>query len=159
MKIVYNAIGTIRTPYTKLEGMPIQPAGAKGVGGTVEVFPAYREGLHDLSGFSHIMLLYHFHLSSGFRLRVTPFLDSRPRGLFATRAPKRPNPIGLSVVRLKRVEGLTLHVENVDMADETPLLDIKPYAPAFDYHRTDSVGWLEGATAAVGQRRSDARFR
>ncbi|HEX3035200.1 MAG TPA: tRNA (N6-threonylcarbamoyladenosine(37)-N6)-methyltransferase TrmO, partial [Thermodesulfobacteriota bacterium] len=108
MRIEYQPIGVIHSPFTELEGMPIQPAGASGVKGTVEVFPDYKPGLKDLNGFSHIILLYHFHRSTGFKLRVTPFMDTKKRGVFATRAPKRPNPIGLSVVRLVSIEGTIL---------------------------------------------------
>lgn len=119
-------IGIIRTPHKNLEGMPIQPSGAQGILGTVEVEESFREGLLDLDGFSHIYLLYFFHLSKSFNLVVKPFLDNTPHGVFATRAPKRPNPIGISVVSLLGVDDRTLRVEGVDMADGTPLLDIKP---------------------------------
>ena len=112
--------------------MPIQPTGAKGIQGTVEILPEFQAGLNDLEGFSHIILLYHLHRSEGFKLTVTPFLDDQPRGLFATRAPKRPNSIGLSVVKLVRQEENILHIENVDILDGTPLLDIKPYIPVFE---------------------------
>jgi len=138
--------------------MPIQPPGARGAAGKVEVFEEYREGLQDLGGFSHLILLYWFHQSEGFDLVVEPFLDSRPRGLFSTRAPKRPNPIGLSVVELERVDAEVLHIRGADILDGTPLLDIKPYVPAFDAPETARVGWLEGAEARVARRRSDDRF-
>jgi tRNA-Thr(GGU) m(6)t(6)A37 methyltransferase TsaA len=151
-------IGIIHTPFTDLAGMPIQPAGAAGVKGEVEVFEEYRAGLKDLDGFSHIVLLYAFHRSEGFKLQVVPFMDREPRGLFATRAPKRPNPIGLSVVRLDRIDHGILHVQNVDMLDGTPLLDIKPYVPEFDSHSHVRSGWLEHARKTVGRRRSDGRF-
>ena len=159
MEIAFTQIGIIHSPFVELEGMPIQPAGAAGVTGTVEVFEAYRAGLRDLDGFSHIILLYQFHRSRGFELHVTPFMDSEPRGLFATRAPKRPNPIGLSVVRLDRVEGHVLHIRNVDVLDGTPLLDIKPYVPEFDAQAEVKTGWLDKARATVSSRRSDDRFR
>jgi tRNA-Thr(GGU) m(6)t(6)A37 methyltransferase TsaA len=129
------------------------------VQGRVEVFPEFTAGLKDLDGFSHIMLLYHFHRTEGFSLTVTPFMDSQPRGLFATRAPRRPNPIGLSVVRLLRCEGNILHIENVDILDGTPLLDIKPYVPEFDQHPAERIGWLEGAKGKVQSTHSDDRFR
>ncbi len=158
MNIHYHPIGTIHTPFKKREGTPIQPAGAVGVRGTVEVFSEFADGLKDLAGFSHVMLLYHFHRGTGFSLRVTPFMDSEPRGVFSTRAPKRPNPIGVSIVRLLKIEDGTLHVENVDMLDETPLLDIKPYVPEFDYHEADRIGWLERARGSVGNKKSDDRF-
>jgi len=152
-------IGIIRTPFKKLEGMPIQPGGAAGVRGTVEVYEEFRAGLKDLDGFSHIILLYLFHRSQGFKLEVVPFLDIKPRGLFATRAPKRPNPIGMSTVQLERIENGTLYVQNIDILDETPLLDIKPYVPEFDSHAEVRTGWLEQARKTVDNRKSDNRFR
>jgi len=139
--------------------MPIQPTGASGAQGIVEIFPQFQEGLSDLEGFSHIILLYHLHRSEGFRLTVTPFLDNQPRGLFSTRAPKRPNPIGLSVVKLVKREENTLHIENVDILDGTPLLDIKPYVPAFEPDIDIRVGWLEEANEEARNKRSDDRFR
>jgi tRNA-Thr(GGU) m(6)t(6)A37 methyltransferase TsaA len=159
MKIEYASIGIIHSPFTEPEGMPIQPAGAKGVKGTVEVFEAFQGGLKDLNGFSHIILLYHFHRSRGFSLHVVPFMDSKPRGLFATRAPKRPNPIGLSVVRLEKIEDGVLHIRNVDILDGTPLLDIKPYVPRFDVAKEARTGWLQKAGKTLSSRRSDDRFR
>ncbi len=151
-------IGIIHTPFKQLEGMPIQPAGAVGVEGVVEVFEKFRAGLMDIEGFSHLTLIYEFHRSRGYKLEVVPFMDTQVRGLFATRAPKRPNPIGLSTVRLVRVEDGKLHVENVDMLDGTPLLDIKPYVPEFDSHAEIRTGWLEQARKTVDQRKSDTRF-
>jgi tRNA-Thr(GGU) m(6)t(6)A37 methyltransferase TsaA len=138
--------------------MPIQPSGARGVQGTLELDPAYEPGLRDLEGFSHLFLIYVFHRASGVQLTVTPFLDAEPHGLFATRAPKRPNPIGLSVVRLIAVEGNRLVLEDVDMLDGTPVLDIKPYVPAFDRPVDVRVGWLAGRDQNVGTKRSDDRF-
>jgi tRNA-Thr(GGU) m(6)t(6)A37 methyltransferase TsaA len=152
-------IGIIHTPFKKLEGMPIQPAGATGVKGTVKVFAEYQAGLKDLDGFSHVILIYHFHLSQGFDLEVVPYLDTRPRGLFATRAPKRPNPIGLSVVRLEKIGCGILHVEGVDILDGTPLLDIKPYVPEFDRQVNIRTGWLEQTEGAVLAKKSDNRFK
>jgi tRNA-Thr(GGU) m(6)t(6)A37 methyltransferase TsaA len=159
MKIEYTPIGIIHSPFIELEGMPIQPAGAKGIKGTVEVFKAFQRGLKDLDGFSHIILLYHLHRSRGFRLHVVPFMDSELRGLFATRAPKRPNPIGLSVVRLDKIKGGVLHIRDVDILDGTPLLDIKPYVPKFDAPMKVRIGWLKKARKGVSRRRSDGRFR
>ena len=152
-------IGTIHTPFTESAGMPIQPAGALGVKGTVEILQKYKPGLKDLDCFSHIVLLYVFHRSNVFNLHVTPFMDTEPRGLFATRAPNRPNPIGLSVVELDHIEGGVLHVRNVDMLDGTPLVDIKPYVPEFDYHTNVRTGWLEHARKTVGDQQSDDRFK
>jgi tRNA-Thr(GGU) m(6)t(6)A37 methyltransferase TsaA len=158
MTIEFNPIGIIHSPFTAPENMPIQPAGAAGVEGKVEVFEPYCAGLQDLDGFSHLILLYHFHRSSGFNLRVVPFLDNQPWGLFATRAPNRPNPIGLSIVQLAKIDGCVLHIRNVDILDNTPLLDIKPYVPAFDAPREVRVGWLETTGKAVSNRKSDKRF-
>ena len=154
-----NPIGIIHTPFRQLEGMPIQPAGAVGVKGTVEVFEQFQAGLKDLDGFSHIILLYIFHHSHGFELEVVPYMDTQPRGLFATRAPKRPNPIGLSTVQLDRIENGNLHVRNVDILDGTPLLDIKPYVPEFDNYARVRSGWLEHVRRTVDDRKSDDRFR
>jgi tRNA-Thr(GGU) m(6)t(6)A37 methyltransferase TsaA len=151
-------IGFIHSPFSSLEGMPIQPTGAAGVRGRVEILPEYRAGLKDIEGFSHLILLYLFHRSSGFQLEVVPFLDSQPRGLFATRAPKRPNPIGLSIVRLDSVENGVLHVQDVDILDGTPLLDIKPYVSVFDRRDGVRAGWLESTGNAVAAHKSDARF-
>jgi len=158
MRIEFEPIGVIHSPYTETKGMPIQPAGAVGIEGTVELYEAYRDGLADLDGFSHIVLLYHFHRSEGYRLRVTPFMDSVARGLFATRAPKRPNAIGLSVVELDRIENGILHIRNVDIVDSTPLLDLKPYVPDFDAPTEVRTGWLEEARRSVSDRRADERF-
>ena len=158
MRIEYQKIGLIHSPFKNIREMPIQPVGASGIKGIVEVFPAFTEGLKDVEGFSHIILLYHFHQIKESMLLVTPFLDSQPRGVFATRAPKRPNPIGLSVVKLDGIEGNILHVENVDILDGTPLLDIKPYVPEFDNHPADRVGWLGKAKGRVRNQKSDGRF-
>ena len=155
----YRSIGVIRTPFKEIQGMPIQPTGAHGILGTVEVFPDYAPGLKDLNGFSHIILIYHFHEARESRPTVTPFLDSQPRGVFSTRAPNRPNPIGLSVVKLLGIGGPQLYIENVDILDGTPLLDIKPYVPEFDHFPADRVGWLEKANGMVQTKRSDDRFR
>ncbi len=151
-------IGIIRTPFKTIEDMPIQPTGARGVAGSVELRPGLAPGLKDLEGFSHLILLYHFHKVSGYDLEVVPFLDDTPRGLFSTRAPRRPNPIGLSVVRLTSVEGSTLRLEDIDVLDRTPLLDIKPFVPAFDAPTAERTGWLEGCLEEAVSRRSDHRF-
>jgi len=158
MKIEYHPIGIIRSPFERLEGMPIQPAGASSAQGRVEVFPEYAEGLKDLDGFSHVILLYHLHRVKDWDLIVTPFMDSHPRGVFSTRAPKRPNPIGISVVKLLSIDGATLHIENMDILDGTPLLDIKPYVPEFDQYPADRIGWLERANGSVQEKKSDRRF-
>ena len=158
-EISYTPIGFIRTPFQETEGMPIQPAGARDVVGTIEIEPEYQAGLADLAGFSHIILLYSFHLSKGYSLTVKPFMDDDLRGVFSTRAPRRPNSIGLSVVRLVRVTGCTLEIEGVDVVDGTPLLDLKPFVPAFDVPPVERIGWLEKNKSRVRQMRADGRFQ
>lgn len=153
-----SPIGVIRTPFKEPEGMPIQPTGAEDVEGRILLDEAYVEGLSDLEGFSHIIIIYWFHRSKGYALKVKPFMDDELRGLFATRAPRRPNPIGLSVVRLLRIEGNVLHIRGVDVVDGTPLLDIKPYVPKFDAVKTLSTGWLEKNARKSETFRSDSRF-
>jgi tRNA-Thr(GGU) m(6)t(6)A37 methyltransferase TsaA len=156
MNIQYEPIGVVHSPFTSLEGMPIQPSRGRCVHATVEVYSQFEEGLQDLEGFSHIMLLCHFHRAKAYRLKVVPFLDTELRGLFATRAPSRPNPIGLSVVRLIRVDKNILSIQDVDLLDGTPVLDIKPYVNEFDEREDPRMGWLE----RVRKRRalSDDRF-
>lgn len=140
----FEPIGQIYSPFVDKAATPIQPYRSKAVG-QVELLPEYEAGLRDVEGFSHLILLYHFHQAEpGYDLEVTPFLDDRPKGLFATRYPRRPNALGLSIVRLVRREGRVLHVEGIDVLDGTPLLDLKPYVPAFDAFPEAEVGWLAG---------------
>ena len=157
-KINYTPIGIIRTPFKTPEKTPIQPQGAVGVDATVEVFSEYVDGLADLQGFSHIILIYHFHLAKPFSLQVQPFLDDKPHGLFTTRAPSRPNPIGISVVELVRIDKELLHIRDIDVVDKTPLLDIKPYVPDFDARAVTKIGWLEKKTKNIKKTIADGRF-
>ena len=140
MEFLMKPIGVINSPYTEKGQTPIQPTRSEAVG-HVEVFPEFSEGLQDLEGFSYIFLLYAFHQSNGYTLQVKPFLDDQMRGLFATRYPYRPNPLGLSVVRLVARRDNILDIEGVDVLDGTPLLDIKPYVPEFDVHIDVNTGW------------------
>jgi tRNA-Thr(GGU) m(6)t(6)A37 methyltransferase TsaA len=156
--ITLTPIGIIHTPFQSVEGVPIQPAGGSDVTGTVEIKAEYEEGLDGLGGFSHVILLYTFHLSQGYSLTVKPFLDDETHGVFATRAPRRPNPVGLSVVRLVAVAGCTLEIQGVDMVDGTPLLDVKPFVPQFDVPSVERVGWLEKRLERLEQVRADRRF-
>ncbi|MEA3279246.1 MAG: tRNA (N6-threonylcarbamoyladenosine(37)-N6)-methyltransferase TrmO [Thermodesulfobacteriota bacterium] len=158
-KIEYRQIGIIHSPFKTAEGTPIQPTGAVGIKGTVEVFPEYAEGLEDLDGFSHIILLYHCHLSKNFSLKVRPFLDNNSRGVFSTRAPSRPNSIGLSCVRLEKIDKGILYVQDVDVLDSTPLLDIKPYISKFDIRQVNSEGWIENRTGKIKKAQDDGRFK
>lgn len=157
-EIKYEPIGVIHSPFKDAKGMPIQPSGAQGVKGTVDVFEKYCAGLKDIEGFSHVILVYHFHLSKGYSLEVKPFMDEKTHGIFAVRGPARPNPIGISTVRLVKVEGRTLHIEDVDIIDGTPLLDIKPYVPDFDHRGGERVGWLSEKLSNMKQKRSNGRF-
>ena len=156
--ISLQPIGVIHSLFKEPTGAPIQPRRGAGTEATVEVFPEFTKGLTDLEGFSHVILLYYFHLCGGFDLMVTPYLDTRPHGVFATRAPRRPNPVGLSVVQLRGIEGNVLRIVGVDMVDGTPLLDIKPYVPEFDAELKCRTGWLEDMAGRADERSADGRF-
>ncbi len=158
VKICYQAVGTVHSPFKDVKGMPIQPVGAKGVLGRIDVFPEFAAGLKDLDGFSHVIVLYHCHKSGGAELLIKPFLDTEQRGVFATRSPKRPNSIGLSVLKLTGVEGNSVLLENVDILDGTPVLDIKPYVRDFDIWPADRFGWLDEKKQDAESCRSDGRF-
>ena len=153
-----KSIGIIHTPFEKLEDMPIQPKGAGEVLGTVELEEQYMSGLDDLNGFSHIYLLYEFHMAKRTALTVTPFMDTKPRGVFATRSPLRPNHIGISIVKLIGIEKNILTVQGIDILNGTPLLDIKPYIAAFDAVYESRSGWMKGTEEDVARKRSDCRF-
>ncbi|MFG0252971.1 MAG: tRNA (N6-threonylcarbamoyladenosine(37)-N6)-methyltransferase TrmO [Phycisphaerales bacterium JB038] len=140
--VTFHPIGVIHTPFLEQRGTPVQPAFAGGAEGTVELLPEYVPGLADLEGFERIWLLFHLDRGKEPALRVVPYRDTQERGLFATRAPARPNAIGLSCVRLLGVQGNILRIADVDMLDGSPLLDIKPYARVFDEHPTTNDGWL-----------------
>ncbi len=154
--VQYRPIGVVHTPWTTVEDMPVQPSRAGNVEGTVEIFAPFVEALADVEGFSHVVLLTHLHRSRPWRPLVVPFLDTVERGLFATRSPSRPNPIGLSVVELVAVDGPRLTVRGVDLLDGTPVLDLKPYVGEFDERPGARFGWLEDARARDA--RSDDRF-
>lgn len=151
-------IGIIHSPFTSIEDMPIQPKGAKGVEGYVLVDKEYADGLKDMEGFSHIYLVYSFHETKRIDLLVTPFMDNETRGVFATRSPLRPNHIGISIVKLKKVEDNKLIVEGIDVLDGTPLLDIKPYIEKFDGVKKSTSGWMQASDEDVNKKRSDKRF-
>jgi tRNA-Thr(GGU) m(6)t(6)A37 methyltransferase TsaA len=154
----YVPIGIIHSPLKDPSGAPLQSVSAKHVKGTVEVFPKYVSGLRDIAGFSHLILIYHFHLSRRAPLTVRPYLDRKEHGIFATRAPVRPNPIGISIVRLRKVRGGTIWVEGLDVVDGTPLLDMKPYVPQFDVRSVQSIGWFKRNISKLNGIRADKRF-
>jgi tRNA-Thr(GGU) m(6)t(6)A37 methyltransferase TsaA len=156
MRLEVEPLGIVHSPFKQAAGAPIQASLVEGAAGTVEVFPAFAEGLKDLDGFDRIWLLYWFDRAAPPKLMVTPYLDDQPHGVFATRAPARPNPIGMSAVRLLRIDGGTLHVAEVDILDGTPLLDIKPYTPRFDHLPAERTGWLGQANSR--RRVADRRF-
>jgi len=158
MEIIFKPIGIIHSPFTSLEDMPIQPTSKASSPGMIEINPEFAVGLKDLEGFSHIYLLYHFHEGDSAKLTVIPFLDKEPRGIFATRAPSRPNPIGLSLVKLARIEGNLVYLDDIDILDGTPLIDIKPYIPEFENARDIRIGWLTQAKGQVRKKKSDTRF-
>ncbi len=158
-KIIFEPIGVIKTCFDTLTDMPIQPSGANGAPGTIEIKENLIPGLVDLEGFSHIILLYHFHKVTDFKLSVVPFMDNQPHGIFATRAPTRPNAIGISIVKLIRIEWNKLFVEGVDVLNNTPLLDIKPFFPKYDNQQNVKYGWLEGKEGIdISKIKSDGRF-
>ena len=157
--ITFRKIGIILTPYNNTEDMPIQPMGAADVEGVIELDPEFKPGLADLNGFSHLILIYHLHLVKEYKLSVIPFMDDKLHGIFATRAPVRPNAIGISTVKLLRIEGNLLHFAGADMVNGTPLLDIKPFFPDFDNHSNVKYGWLEEKEGIdISKIKSDKRF-
>jgi len=159
-QITINPIGIIHTPFNTIESMPIQPLAAESVKGYIELFPEYLEGLTDLEEFSHITLLYHLHKINNYSLIVKPFMDTKEHGIFATRSPKRPNAIGLSTVKLLSIENNIIHIENADMLNGTPLIDIKPFFENFDNRTNTKAGWLDNqGNIPIEALRSDERFK
>jgi len=148
----------VRSPFTRLEGMPLQAVAGSEIRGRIEIEPRFAPGLRDLDGFSHLHLVTHLHRGAPGGLEVVPFLDDTVRGIFATRSPRHPNPIGLSVVRLLAVDGRVLEIAGVDLLDGTPILDIKPYVPEFDSVAAERTGWLHEAAKRVHNVTADRRF-
>lgn len=158
MKVEYKAIGKIKTEFKDPQGTPIQPKVDKKTQGKIELFKEYQDGLLDLEGFSHLILLYHCHKAGQYLLKVKPFMENKEHGIFSIRAPSRPNSIGLSIVRLEKIEGSTLYIKEVDILDNTPLLDIKPYVPEFDNRKDVKIGWLEKNIEKLSFTKDDGRF-
>jgi len=161
MKIELESIGTIHTKFEKIEGMPIQPTGAKGIKGTIVIKDKYVDGLKDLEHFSHINILYILHKIDDYLLEVKPFMDNTTHGIFATRSPKRPNRIGSSVVKIDKIEGNTIYISNVDILNGTPLIDIKPYVPQLYEDTIDElkIGWFEKNHEKAKSQKADDRFK
>lgn len=158
-EIHFKPIGIIHSPFKQPEGTPIQPQSGRDVEGEVEIFQEYAEGLKDLDGFSHIILIFHIHKARKASLLLKPYMDNELRGVFATRAPSRPNPIGISVVRLDKVEGNILFIRDLDILDGTPLLDIKPFVQEFASTDEIRVGWLKKRIHNMKTTRDDGRFK
>ena len=158
MQIKYEVIGKIISPFKDAKGTPIQGPAANDIKGKIEIFPKYQEGLKDIEGFSHLILIYHFHLAKKGSLKGYPFLDNREHGVFAFRGPSRPNTIGISIVRLMKVDKNIIFIKDVDILNDTPLLDIKPYIPEFDKREVTSIGWLGDKVHKLEKTRDDGRF-
>ncbi|MDD2463985.1 MAG: tRNA (N6-threonylcarbamoyladenosine(37)-N6)-methyltransferase TrmO [Desulfobulbus sp.] len=156
--ITFSPIGIIRSEHTVAKQTPIQPTYAKGCQGRAEILPEFSQGLQDLAGFSHLYLITHLHQAEPTKLIVKPFLQDVPRGIFATRAPCRPNAIGLSIVKLVSIEGSTLLLDGVDILDGTPLLDIKPYCAKFDRIENTCNGWQDEVDEATAQKRGQRDY-
>lgn len=156
--IVYQPIGIIHSPFKEVAGMPIQPCGAKKAGGSIELLTEYEKGLKDIKGFSHIIILYHFHKITHWVPEVIPFMDNKLHGIFATRSPARPNAIGISILPLLRREGGLLYVEELDILDQTPVLDLKPFFGPYDNRLQVRSGWLDAVVKTPENVMADDRF-
>ena len=159
-KIEFNFIGIIYSPFENLEGMPIQPIGAEGIKGEIHLNKKLISGLKDLKDFSHLTLIYYLHKVNGYSLEVKPFLDDEYHGIFATRSPKRPNAIGVSVVKLDSIKKNIIHISNIDVLNGTPLLDIKPYVPQLyeDSCKNLKIGWFKEKHVNAKTTKADNRF-
>ncbi len=155
--IRYQPIGIISSPFRDNVGVPRQAVGASDIKGTIEIFDEFSKGLKDLDGFSHIVVIFHLHLVKNPSLKACPPWDGRERGIFATCSPYRPNPIGISVVRLEHINRNVLHISGVDMADGTPVLDIKPYVPSLNPKKDVRIGWLTNKVEGMNKSKSGDR--
>lgn len=158
MKIEFEPIGIVRSPFKNAEGTPAQPAIDKGTDGSIEIYPQFAEGLKDLDLFSHAYIFFHLHKAVRKELLVTPFMDTVKRGVFATRSPGRPNSLGMSVVSIVRVEGNIVHISNHDLLDGSPVLDIKPYVSKFDIFTNTCDGWFADKLHKADNQTDDGRF-
>ena len=158
VNIYIEPIGIIFSPFKKPKGTPIQSSAAIDTEGKIVIYDKYSHGLKDLEGFSHIILIYYFHLIKKTSLIVKPFMDKELHGVFSTRAPVRPNHLGLSIVRLEGIDKQTLYIKDVDIVDKTPLIDIKPYCPEFDTRKVQKTGWLDRNIGKLYDMKDDERF-
>jgi tRNA (adenine37-N6)-methyltransferase len=158
-EITYRPIGVIHSPHTDPKATPVQPVFAEGIEGTAEVFPEFADGLKDVEGFSHLFIIFHFHRAGEPKLQVKPYLQDEVRGVFACRAPCRPNGIGFSVCRLVKREGALLHLADLDILDGTPLLDIKPYIARFDSRTGTRDGWQKDVDDEAAAERGVREYR
>ena len=156
--ILINPIGIIHSPFKTAKGTPIQPGGSNATG-EIEIFDEYRDGLTDLDGFSHIIVLFHFNKIEHEKLLVKPYMDSVFHGVFSTRSPARPNRIGFSIIKLDKIVGNILFVKHLDMLDETPVIDIKPFVPLMDNFEVEKIGWLEDKVHQHKSTKDDGRFK
>jgi tRNA-Thr(GGU) m(6)t(6)A37 methyltransferase TsaA len=155
--VKYKPIGVIHSPFKDRTGIPHQAARAPEITAKIEIFEEYIDGLSDLDGFSHIIVIFHLHLIQKGSLRAHPPSDNKERGVFATRSPSRPNPIGISIVRLESIDRNILSISRVDMVDGTPVLDIKPYIPDLNPKKGIRVGWLKSKIKGTNKNKPDNR--
>lgn len=153
-----RSIGILHSKFNTQKGTPIQSASAQGEKGVIEVFPEFVQGLDDLEGFSHLWILYRFNRIPGESLKVVPYLDTRTRGVFSTRSPRRPNLVGMAVVKIDDIKDGRISISGVDMLDKTPVIDIKPYIPDFDHHEASKIGWYAESNRKSEKVLADDRF-
>ncbi|MEA3560422.1 MAG: tRNA (N6-threonylcarbamoyladenosine(37)-N6)-methyltransferase TrmO [Candidatus Omnitrophota bacterium] len=158
-KFVFQSIGVIHSPHKEISKIPIQPVFCKDIEGTVILNSEYAEGLKDLQGFSHIYLFYYFHQSRRICLHLKTYLSNQKHGIFATRAPHRPNKLGMSLVRLVKIKDNILHIKDIDILDGTPLLDIKPYIQRFDSKKNTRSGWQDTISDDTASMRGLRHFK
>ncbi len=156
--IEFKVLGVVESRFEHQTGTPIQGRLAPEETAVIRIYDEYTAGLKDIDGFSHIYVFFGFNRSDSGKLLVKPYLDTVERGIFATRSPLRPNPLGMTIVRLERIEGNKLHVSGVDILNGSPVLDIKPYIPAFDYHQPERIGWYQSKEQRDSLVLADDRF-
>jgi len=157
-EFVIKPIGVVHSRFTSVEGMPIQSTAAMDEAASIEVFPEFAPGLRDIKDFEYLILITRFHVGSSENLNVIPFMDIKTHGVFATRSPARPNRLGMTIVKLKKINGNILEVSGNDMLDQTPVIDIKPYVPALDAKETERIGWYKDRLFVLPTQKSDSRM-